>query len=51
MKFVDFVNRNAIRTRVEADSKEEVIRAMATSLLESGKIAADQTKARCGRQQ
>jgi mannitol/fructose-specific phosphotransferase system IIA component (Ntr-type) len=36
MKFVDFVNRNAIRTNVEADTKEEVIRAMASSLLELG---------------
>ena len=42
MKFVDFVNRNAIRTNVEADAKEDVIRAMATSLLEAGKIAEDQ---------
>src|SRR5215216_1529180 len=42
MKFVDFVNRNAIRTNVEADAKEEVIRAMASSLLEAGKIAEDQ---------
>src|SRR5688572_21645207 len=42
MKFVDFVNRNAIRTNVEADTKEEVIRAMASSLLEAGKVAADQ---------
>ena len=31
MKFVDFVNRNAIRTNVEADTKEDVIRAMASS--------------------
>ena len=42
MKFVDFVNRNAIRTNVEADTKEDVIRAMASSLLEAGKIAQDQ---------
>ena len=42
MKFVDFVNRNAIRTNVEADTKEEVIRSMASSLLEAGKIAEDQ---------
>ena len=38
MKFVDFVSRDAIRTGVEADAKEDVIRAMATSLLEAGKV-------------
>ncbi len=42
MKFVDFVSKNAIRTNVEADAKEEVIRAMAASLLDAGKIAQDQ---------
>ena len=42
MKFVDFVSRDAIRTNVEADAKEEVIRAMAASLLEAGKIKQDQ---------
>jgi PTS system fructose-specific IIA component/PTS system nitrogen regulatory IIA component len=42
MKFVDFVDRNAIRTGVEADAKEDVIRSMAASLMEAGKIAEDQ---------
>lgn len=42
MKFVDFVDRNAIRTSVDADAKEDVIRAMAASLMEAGKIAEDQ---------
>ena len=42
MKFVDFVNREAIRTDVKAASKESVIRSMATSLQEAGKIAEDQ---------
>ena len=42
MKFVDFVNREAIRTDVKAASKESVIRSMTTSLLEVGKIADDQ---------
>lgn len=42
MKFVDFVSREAIRTNIEVDSKEQVIRAMATALLEAGKISPDQ---------
>ena len=42
MKFIDFVSREAIRTNIEVDSKEQVIRAMAAALLESGKIAEDQ---------
>ncbi|MCA9232109.1 MAG: PTS sugar transporter subunit IIA [Planctomycetales bacterium] len=42
MKFVDFVSRDSIRTSVEEDSKEQVIRSMATALLESGKISEDQ---------
>lgn len=42
MKFVDFINREAIRTNVAAASKEEVIRTMATSLKEAGKIGEDQ---------
>lgn len=42
MKFVDFVSRDAIRTGVEADAKEDVIRAMASSLLEAGKIQENQ---------
>ena len=39
---MDFVSRDAIRTGVEADAKEDVIRAMASSLMEAGKIQADQ---------
>jgi len=42
MKFVDFVSRDAIRTNIEVDDKEQVIRAMATALLESSKITEDQ---------
>jgi PTS system fructose-specific IIA component/PTS system nitrogen regulatory IIA component len=42
MKFVDFVSRDAIRTNLDVDNKEQVIRAMANALLESGKIPADQ---------
>ncbi len=38
MKFSDFICREAIRTQLEADSKEAVIRAMATSLLAAEKI-------------
>ena len=38
MKFSDFICKEAIRTHLEADEKEAVIRAMATSLLEAGKI-------------
>jgi len=42
MKFIDFVSREAIRTCVEVEDKEQVIRSMATALLESEKIAEDQ---------
>lgn len=42
MKFVDFVSREAIRTDIEVDTKEQVIRSMAKALLEAGKIAEDQ---------
>ncbi|NOY41392.1 MAG: PTS sugar transporter subunit IIA [Planctomycetes bacterium] len=42
MKFVDFVSRDAIRTSIDVDDKEAVIRAMASALLESGKISEDQ---------
>lgn len=42
MKFIDFVKRDAIRTSIEVDDKEEVIRSMATALLEAGKIDKDQ---------
>ena len=38
MKFSDFICREAIRTNLGAREKKEVIRAMATSLLEAGKI-------------
>src|SRR5919205_878824 len=38
MKFSDFICREAIRTNLEANEKEAVIRAMATSLLEAKKI-------------
>jgi len=39
MKFVDFVSKDAIRTSIDEDNKEQVIRAMASALLEAGKIA------------
>jgi fructose-specific phosphotransferase system IIA component len=39
MKFSDFICKDAIRTQLEADKKESVIRAMATSLLEANKIS------------
>lgn len=42
MKFIDFVNREAIRTSIDDDNKEQVIRSMVTALLEAGKIAEDQ---------
>lgn len=42
MKFVDFVSRDAIRTNLDVDDKEQVIRAMVSALLESGKISDDQ---------
>lgn len=42
MKFVDFICRDAIRTNIEADAKEDVIKQMASSLLEAGKISEDQ---------
>ncbi|MCC7476182.1 MAG: PTS sugar transporter subunit IIA [Pirellulales bacterium] len=38
MKFSDFICREAIRTTLEADAKQSVIRAMANSLLEAKKI-------------
>jgi PTS system fructose-specific IIA component/PTS system nitrogen regulatory IIA component len=42
MKFSDFICRDAIRTNLEADSKEEVIRTMTASLVEAGKIRQEQ---------
>jgi mannitol/fructose-specific phosphotransferase system IIA component (Ntr-type) len=41
MKFSDFICREAIRTNLEAAEKKTVIRAMATSLLDSKKINAN----------
>lgn len=38
MKFSDFICKDAIRTHLEADKKENVIRAMAHSLVESQRI-------------
>src|SRR5215510_11413960 len=38
MKFSDFICKDAIRTQLEADEKETVIRAMVTALVESGRI-------------
>ena len=42
MKFVDFVSRDAIRTSIDVDDKEQVIRSMATALLEASKIAEEE---------
>jgi PTS system fructose-specific IIA component/PTS system nitrogen regulatory IIA component len=42
MKFVDFVSREAIRTNVAVDTKSEVIRSMASALLEAGKVPVSQ---------
>jgi PTS system fructose-specific IIA component/PTS system nitrogen regulatory IIA component len=42
MKFVDFVSRDAIRTGIAADQKDDVIATMANALREAGKIAEDQ---------
>jgi len=42
MKFVDFVSRDAIRTSIDVDDKEAVIRTMVSALLESGKISEEQ---------
>jgi fructose-specific phosphotransferase system IIA component len=41
MKFSDFICKDAVRTQLEADEKKSVIRAMATSLVEAGKIHQD----------
>src|SRR5689334_23004044 len=38
MKFSDFICREAIRTNLDAHEKRAVINAMATSLMEAGKI-------------
>jgi len=40
MKFSDFVATDAIRSHVDADTKEGVIREMARALVDAGKIAA-----------
>ncbi len=42
MKFADFVSTDAIRSQLKADDKEGVIREMTQSLLEAGKINADE---------
>lgn len=42
MKFVDFIVRDAIRTDVNADAKDEVIRGMAGALRDAGKIGEEQ---------
>jgi PTS system fructose-specific IIA component/PTS system nitrogen regulatory IIA component len=38
MKFSDFICKDAIRTQLEADQKEGVIRAMANSLVEAKRV-------------
>ena len=42
MKFADFVSTEAIRAKLSADDKEGVIREMAHSLMEAGKISSDE---------
>ncbi|MBX7164840.1 MAG: PTS sugar transporter subunit IIA [Pirellulales bacterium] len=42
MKFSDFVCRDAVRAELQASDKEGVIREMARSLMEAGKVAAEQ---------
>jgi fructose-specific phosphotransferase system IIA component len=42
MKFADFVSAEAIRAQLAADNKESVIREMAGSLQEAGKISGDE---------
>src|SRR4051812_27609152 len=42
MKFADFVSTEAIRAKMNADNKEGVIREMAHSLMEAGKISSDE---------
>ena len=42
MRFADFICREAITTQLEADSKQDVIRKIASSLMEAGRIAEDQ---------
>ena len=38
MKFSDFICKDAIRTQLEADQKQDVIRAMTTSLVDASQI-------------
>ncbi len=42
MKFADFVSTDAIKAHLNADDKEGVIREMAQSLLDAGKINVDE---------
>jgi fructose-specific phosphotransferase system IIA component len=42
MKFADFVSTEAVRAKLNADDKEGVIREMAGSLLEAGKVNSDE---------
>lgn len=39
MNFSDFINKDAIRPKLEAGDKESVIREMATALMQAGQIA------------
>src|SRR5574339_1203766 len=40
MKFADFVSAEAIRSDLQANTKEGVVREMASALLEAGKVTA-----------
>jgi fructose-specific phosphotransferase system IIA component len=40
MKFADFVSAEAIRSDIQANTKEGVVREMASALLEAGKVTA-----------
>src|SRR3990172_2103902 len=42
MKFADFISREAIRADLTAEDKEGVIREMVQTLLDAGRIKADQ---------
>jgi fructose-specific phosphotransferase system IIA component len=41
MKFSDFICKDAIRTQLEADEKESVIRAMGQALVDAGRVSPD----------
>jgi PTS system fructose-specific IIA component/PTS system nitrogen regulatory IIA component len=44
MKFADFVSIDAIRSDLQADSKDDVVREMTQALLEAGKISSGEVE-------